>query len=162
MSWMMAAQAAAGVAKGLMDYEASMDRYKQEAENYGTHKGSVEFETGARLRNLPTQAKAIADSAELQSLSVEQQRANTVAQLTVNAAAAGIAGDSVDAVINDAHLTADTAARSVENEETAAMLQVAQDAKDTIMTGEKEKGTMQLGNQPSIWASILGGVLGSF
>lgn len=78
----------------------------RKARQFGIRAAGIEFATMRMTALLPTQAAAIQTNKELAAMTVDKNQAKAEADARVNAAAAGVAGASVENVVSDTERTA--------------------------------------------------------
>ena len=90
------------------DSKRREERRQQTAkeQQFGINAAATQFSTARSLSFIPEQAAAIEESGTMAKHVVDSNQAKTEAQLRVNAAAAGVSGDSVNVTIADTERTA--------------------------------------------------------
>lgn len=118
----------------------------QDEQQYGRNAAGIDFTTQRKLSMIPSQVKATAEMTNLAKYAVEKEQARTEAEARVNAAAAGVAGASVDTQIADTERTAaeNKAILDKNKDEKTKQMQVS--IVDMALDAELQKGGLQPGS----------------
>jgi hypothetical protein len=116
------------------------DQMRQRAQEHGIRSAGINF---ARDRNMMMTELNLANltrnTAETERF-IKSQQARAEADARVSAAAAGVAGDSVDAVISDTERTAAEAVAQLDHQSAAEERQLKSQAVDTVVNADINKG----------------------
>lgn len=138
---------AVAVAVGLLSMASSMadsaaqdDIMRQKAQDYGLRAGGVAFSQHRHQQFLESNLSTLRDNAEAQKRFIEANQAEAEADARVQAAAAGVAGDSVDAVIQETERNAAEAVKQEETKLATSKRQVEADMVDNTINADIQKG----------------------
>ena len=118
------------------------DQMEQKAADYGVRKAGIASATASRLDGIMSRAYAVEANAERAENLIEQDQAAAEAQARVNAAAAGVEGESVNQVIDETEVNAVKAKAAVKAETAEAQRQSRQDYVDTKVNADKSLGQL--------------------
>lgn len=135
------------VVLGLMSMASSMadsaeenDQMRHRARTHGLKTGGINFARDRHVATIEANSALLQTNAEAEKRFVESQQAQAEADARVTAAAAGVAGDSVDAVINDTERTAAEAVKNIDRNKAAKERQLQTDFVDAKVNPDLQKG----------------------
>jgi hypothetical protein len=131
--------AAISVGSSLLGSSGDDKSWKGEADKQGINTAAVQFQTARNFEALPQKARAIEAAAALNNVSIARTAAAAEADALVSAAAAGSAGGSVDATVDDVTRSADEARTQVETARLGQQAQIEQDRADIFWEGDAAK-----------------------
>lgn len=128
------------MASSMADSAEENDQMRQRAQSHGIRSGGINFARDRHTMAIEEQSKLIGDNADAQERFLEMRQAEAEADARVTAAAAGVAGDNVDQVINQTERNAGEAVVAVQEAESQAKRQVQADRVDNVVNAEVQKG----------------------
>jgi hypothetical protein len=126
-------------ASTLADNAEDNDQMRQRAQELGLKTAGINFSRDRHARAIEAQAPILQSNAEAQKRFVEANQAQAEADARVIAAAAGVAGDSVDAVISDTERTAAEAVTQIERDKKTKERQLITDYVDNQVNADLQK-----------------------
>ena len=109
---------------------------------FGVRKAGIDAATKSTIEGIFTQATELEDAAALTKSEIYRSQAQAEADARVSAAAAGVAGASVSAVINETEVNAVRADKQTETKLTASQNQLRLNFVNTVLNAEAQKGTL--------------------
>lgn len=144
----MAADIALATLSGLSSLSSSSSerrqRRRQQAaadKQFGIDAASIDFSSARRMSFVPQQAEGIRTQSAMLRQATQAAQARTEAELRVSAAAAGVAGDSVDVTISDTERTLATNELLIKQQRNKAEDQLRIDITDQSIQAEISKGS---------------------
>ena len=145
---MVAPVAAAGLAAVTSLFGSSRERRHErrqrraQQKQFGVNAAGIDFSQARQLTFIPEQVKGIQEGTTLAKLSVDRAQARTEAELRVNAAAAGVEGDSVNQIIGETEVNAANAKEIIDSQEKNAQNQQKQNFVDTTVNASQQTGQL--------------------
>ena len=131
----------------------------ESARSYGIKVAGINFTADRVATSLVQQVSTIAEAKIRSDIAVDKAQAQAESDAKVSAAAAGVAGQSVDAVVNDTERTAAEAKGSISEQARAETLQIQTDYTDNFLNAHMSKGNVNF-QTASKSDRIKSGVLG--
>lgn len=130
------------LANSLMGEADANDQMAHKAKQYGVNKAGIDSAKTTRITALITQASQLKASKALSEKMVNMSQAEAEAQARVNAAAAGVEGDSVNQIIGETEVNAANAKEIIDSQEKNAQNQLKQNFVDTTVNASQQTGQL--------------------
>ncbi|MCP4341056.1 MAG: hypothetical protein GY799_19750 [Desulfobulbaceae bacterium] len=114
-----------------------------DAKALGVRNAGIKFASERRADFLLGEAALIGADRQQNFMLIDKAKAAAESDAKVSAAAAGVDGQSVDAVINDTERTAEEAKRSIDDRIRAEGLQLKANYTDNFLNAAMQKGTSE-------------------
>lgn len=111
-----------------------------QAENYGIKVAGIDFAAERTAEMLMTKMVTIQDARVAAEIQIDKNQAQAESDAIVNAATAGVSGQSVDAVVNDTERTQAEAKGGLNEQVRQQALQLTVDYTDNFLNAEISKG----------------------
>jgi len=137
------------IALGTLSFASSLlgesdknDQMIQQAQDFGIRRAGIKSATEAKLTALISQAAQAKENKILANLTIDRAQAKAEAQARVNAAQAGVAGESVNQVINETEVNAANAKNITDRDLRNSKNQLKIDFVDTVINAETQTGVL--------------------
>ena len=151
VGWTMAA---IGMASAVIDNRYENSQMMKQAREYGRQSAAVEANKYRAQANVAGQVAMAHEMADQEKLRIESNRAATQSQATLNAAAAGVEGNSVDVLQTEAQASADRELGAVDTNLQSAINQAEQTLRDINIGADAAQSELEINTQRGQLANV--------
>ena len=159
MAYIAIGMAVVGAASAIIARREQNKNMLSEAKALGIKEGQILFSSERKADFLVREAARLGQERQSAIIDIDKAQARAISDAKVMAAAAGVDGKSVDAVVNDTERTSEEAKRSIDESVKAERLQLQANYTDNFLNSSMQIGTKEF-RAPSNAEAALGVGLG--
>lgn len=160
MSWFIVGAVGVSVVGSMMESSDQNDAIESDAAKFGVRRAGIEAATKESVSNLIANAKVLQESRAQMGHEIEQGQAQVEAQVRVNAAAAGVTGGSVEAVVTQTETNAGKAQHQADRQKKLADDKAQQSLVNTVLNAETQIGVLDTSTTDQTGKHIMAGATG--
>lgn len=147
--WVAIGMGTLSLASSMLGESENNELMAQKARDFGIRSAGIDFSSSKRLDTLVSKSLEIVESTKLGKIAIDRNQSEAEANARVIAAAAGVAGDSVDSVIGSTEANAALAQGQLDRTKNAAERNLRLNFVDETMTADINKGTLDTSTSSS-------------